>query len=135
MHVNLPSLLDVCRRAGLSVVLPADGVDDDAGEDANRVPCRTSAWDGLVFTVVAAPDALNLSIEQAVSDVEHLWPGRDPAEGAIALISTALQAAVESRLSPPKTVTLDGTGAWIITPPETWPSTKDMPLQTEWRAP
>lgn len=134
MHLKRPSLVDVCRRAGLSLGQPAIGEGADADQKSTSVTCRSPAWGDLDFTVVAPSDVFMLSLEQAASDVDDLFPGRNRVDGAIALLSTALQAAVESRLSPPEIVALVGPGSWTVTPPETWPSAEHPPQETEWHA-
>lgn len=113
-------LLEICRRAGLE---PAA---DAACPQSDGVVCRSAFFMGAELVVAAAADVLDRCLEQAAGEVPLLWPGRHAHDGALALLSTSLQAAVESRRQAPRSMTLSADGSWQATPTESFPES-DLP--------
>jgi len=68
-------------------------VDVDA-ESASVVIGRLPGSDGESVRVSADPANLERALQRAETDVDVLWPGRDLREGAIALLSVALEARI-----------------------------------------
>ncbi|KQX64403.1 hypothetical protein ASD06_09475 [Angustibacter sp. Root456] len=127
MRVTMQKLAEICRRAGLTVTSVA--------EDLDEVHCVHDRWPDGVVSVAADGAVLEGALSGAAADVEYLWPGRDPEDGAMALLSTSLHAVLDARFATPTRAVLGGSLTWEVTPPEQFPQRGRSPGPAHWEAP
>ena len=85
---------------------------------------------GLTITSVEK----DLDESGAAADVDDVWPGRDPEDGAIALLSTSLHAALDARRTTPTKAVLGDSPTWKVMPPEQ-PQRDPSTGPAHWEAP
>lgn len=127
MRVTMQKLVEICGRAGLTVTSVA--------EDRDEVHCVHDRWPDDVITVTADGAILEGALSSAAADVEDLWPGRDPEDGAIALLSTSLHAVLHARHVTPTAVVLGDSITWEVKPPEQFPRIDPSTGSAHWVAP
>ena len=127
MRVTMQKLAELCRRAGLTVTSVA--------EDLDEVHCVHDRWPDDVITVAADRAVLEVALSTAAGDVDDLWPGRDPEDGAIALLSTSLHAALDARRTTPTKAVLGDSPTWKVMPPEQLPQRGPSTGLAHWEAP
>jgi hypothetical protein len=126
MRVTMQSVAEICRRAGLTIT--------SVEEDLDEVHCVHDRWPDDVIAVAADRAVLARELSGAAADVDDLWPGRDPEDGAIALLSTSLHAALHARRTTPTKAVLGDSPTWKVMPleqPQRGPSTGPA----HWEAP
>lgn len=128
------TLARVCQQAGLKRVTAAGAGPHVSCDAILAVGCEHVTWPGLAFTVTASDQDLLACLKSAATDVDDLWPGRDPRDGTIALLATNLQATLDARFSVPAEVALSSACRWVATPLETRPSIGQGGDDDEWRA-
>jgi hypothetical protein len=126
MRVTVQKLAEICRRAGLTVTSVA--------EDLDEVHCVHDRWPDGVVSVAADGAVLEGVLSSAVADVEYLWPGRDPEDGAMALLSTSLHAVLDARFVTPTRAVLGDSLTWEVMPPEQLPQRGPSTGPAHWEA-
>lgn len=119
------TLVELCRRAELVV--------SDVQADRGEVQCLHHRWPEPI-AVAADAAALADALVLARNDVDDLWPGRDADDGALALVSTALEAAIDSRHTAPRRIDFVGS-RWQVTPPDQPPRRGSTADGAHWVAP